>query len=45
MSEPGSLYAATQIEPDDAVSGFTCGNHPHRMFLPIATAKAAFADP
>ncbi|HWO25073.1 MAG TPA: GNAT family N-acetyltransferase [Kofleriaceae bacterium] len=28
MTEPESIYFATQIEPEDAASGFTCGKHP-----------------
>lgn len=39
MIDPGSLYITTQVEPDDAASGFSCGKHP------LATAKSAFAEP
>jgi len=28
MIDPGSLYITTQVEPDDAASGFSCGKHP-----------------
>lgn len=28
MTDQGSLYVTTQIEPDDAASGFSCGKHP-----------------
>jgi hypothetical protein len=28
MTDPGSPYVTTQIEPDDARSGFSCGKHP-----------------
>lgn len=28
MTDQGSLYVTTQIEPDDAASGFACGKHP-----------------
>lgn len=28
MIDPGSLYVAQQVEPEDAASGFSCGKHP-----------------
>ena len=33
MIDPGSLYITTQVDPDDAASGFSCGKHPLDDYL------------
>lgn len=33
MIDAGSLYITSQIEPEDATSGFSCGKHPLDDYL------------